>query len=110
MTRIQYYLAALLLWFALSSVCYFPTIGFHGGYIGGGPVRLWVCNTLLFPMLPQGLARQGVAFYSRADDTGKWLLATLTLFPYVLAIIPLLLLVAPPIGRLRILFRHSLNT
>ena len=116
MQRMQYYLAALLLWFALTALCATPTffldgvLGFRGGAIGGGPIRLWVCNTLLFPMLPHGLAQAGVAFYSRADELGKWLLASVTLIPYVLAFIPLLLLVAPPIGRLRALYRHSLNS
>ena len=116
MKRMPYYVAAFLLWFVLSALCASPTflldgtLGFRGGAVGRGPIRLWICNSLLFPMLPHGLAQIGADYFTHADTLGKWLLASATLIPYVLAFIPLLLLVAPPIGRLRTHYRHSLNS
>jgi hypothetical protein len=115
MKRMQYYLAMFMLWFVLSALLAFPTlhleknlIGFGPATVGGGPIRQWVCNTLLLPMLPSGLAQQAAAFFKAASVLQEWVLTAITLLPYSAAFVPLLLLVAPAIGQIRKRYRQTL--
>lgn len=107
MTRLHVYLAAALSWLALAALGAFPTFQLFRRYYGGGPIREWVVNTLLLPAVPRPLAETARDAFNAGTPTTEWLLAVLTLVPYVLALVPVLFAIVHGAKRLRFALRDD---
>jgi hypothetical protein len=90
MTRLYIYAFTVLMWIALAALCAFPTLHTLGLTAGGGPVRQWIVNQLLAPMLPRPMADVAIASFNNGAVNTEWLLAVGTLIPYVAALVPIL--------------------
>lgn len=54
-----------------------PTATFNGRVLGGGPIREWLLNHWLLPVLPHEAAAQLVAWFQSANGLQEWLIALL---------------------------------
>jgi len=52
---------------ALNLLGFLPTIVFEGRYLGGGPIREWLVNTVLLPLLSISQAEALVAWFYQAS-------------------------------------------
>ena len=54
-----------------------PTAEFNNRIMGGGPIREWLLNHLLLPVLPTDTGASLIGWFSHASVFKEWLLAVL---------------------------------
>lgn len=64
-------------WLLIAGVAALPTAAFGGRTLGGGPVREWLLNHWLLPVLPHDAAASLVAWFQQAGAAQEWLIAAL---------------------------------
>lgn len=61
----------------VGAVAALPTLRLHTHLVGGGPVRQWLLNHCVVPLLPHDAAVAAVAWFAQASYFGEWSLAAL---------------------------------
>ena len=61
----------------VAGIAALPTAGFNGRVLGGGPIREWLLNRLMLPLLPQDAGLALVAWFQHANGVQEWLVALL---------------------------------
>jgi len=54
-----------------------PTAAFNGRILGGGPVREWLLNHLMLPLLPSETGYALMGWFQQASGIQEWLIALL---------------------------------
>ena len=59
----------------LSALAAIPTLTFNGRMLGGGPVREWLLNQLVLPVLPADISFSLVQWFATASAFQEWAFA-----------------------------------
>ena len=70
-----------------------PTFNLKESLFGGGPVREWLVNSLLLPVLPDGQHSIFSAWWLQASVTGEWLVSFLLVLNVNALFLPVIFLV-----------------
>jgi hypothetical protein len=89
MARLHIFLGTALFWLALAIFCALPTFELFGRHFGGGPIRQWIVNVFILPVMPLSLAEPIVLLFQQGPAS-EWAITALGLVPYTLALVPLL--------------------
>lgn len=76
-TWIQVWPILLLPTILIAGIAALPTAALKGRDLGGGPIREWLLNHLLLPLIPQDAGRALVAWFQHASGVQEWLVALL---------------------------------
>ena len=61
----------------VAGIAALPTAEFRSRILGGGPVREWLLNHLLLPLIPQDAGLALAAWFQHANGVQEWLVALL---------------------------------
>ena len=76
--------------FILNAIGFLPTIFKAGRYWGGGPVRQWLLNTVLIPLLSDTHGEQIAQWFNTATVTQEYIMYSIIILNLNLLVIPIL--------------------
>ncbi len=76
--------------FIISLVSAIPTFVYKGGTLGGLPIREWILDHLLLPVLPAAIEDRILDWFSHASYLEEWLLVAFVAININAALLPLL--------------------
>ena len=72
----------------VAGVAALPTATFNSRVLGGGPIREWLLNHLLLPLIPQDAGLALVTWFQHANGVQEWLVALLIAFNVNAVLLP----------------------
>lgn len=81
---IKFYIPPTLLMFCAILWSSLPTVELNGHFFGGGPVRQWLVNYLILPVLPKNAAHYVRNLFMEGGYYQEIMVSTVTIMAYLL--------------------------